>query len=444
MSRRRPYPAYECQYRADVWRGGLAYLAGGSCSLEESTAVVHQLFVGIDWAVEGHQVCLLRPTGKPRQVTVLHAADAYARFLADLRREVDGEAGLIAVAIETPLHPLVDALLEAGIPVYSLNPKQLDRFRDRHSPAGAKDDRRDAFVLADALRSDLPKFHRVEQPDPLTAQLIVTFRHYRTLREDLGCTTNRLWQLLQRCAPHLLALSESPDDDAVFWDLLDLSLDPEKARTLRLARVQAVLKRHHIRRFGASEALALLRRPRLQLTPGTLAALLCQAADLTAQARVTYAALRRARATLKRLLTQAGSRAEVVDSLPGADVVVTAAFLAEAPGALREQDLQALRTRCGTAPVTRRSGTSMHSVRMRRACVPALRDACWAMARTAVLHDPWARQYYRALIGRGHSHNRALRSVADRLLARLVVLLRTGTHWDPEKARSEDATATAA
>ncbi len=30
----------------------------------------------------------------------------------------------------------VEALLEAGFRVHSINPKQLDRFRDRHTVAG--------------------------------------------------------------------------------------------------------------------------------------------------------------------------------------------------------------------------------------------------------------------------------------------------------------------
>jgi hypothetical protein len=41
--------------------------------------------------------------------------------------------------------------MDRGIAVFAINPKQLDRFRDRFSPAGAKDDRRDALVLASAL-----------------------------------------------------------------------------------------------------------------------------------------------------------------------------------------------------------------------------------------------------------------------------------------------------
>ena len=51
--------------------------------------------------------------------------------------------------------------MERGFAVHSLNPKQLDRFRDRHSPAGAKDDNRDAHTLADALRMDSRFFRRL-------------------------------------------------------------------------------------------------------------------------------------------------------------------------------------------------------------------------------------------------------------------------------------------
>src|SRR5438874_1747411 len=53
-------------------------------------------------------------------------------------------ASTVAVAIEVPHRPVVDALIDRGFVVYATNPKQLDRLRDRFSVAGAKDDRRDA------------------------------------------------------------------------------------------------------------------------------------------------------------------------------------------------------------------------------------------------------------------------------------------------------------
>jgi Transposase len=64
----------------------------------------------------------------------------------------------IHVAIETPHGPIVEALLERGFSVYSINAKQLDRFRDRFTVSGAKDDSLDSYVLADSLRTNIPLF----------------------------------------------------------------------------------------------------------------------------------------------------------------------------------------------------------------------------------------------------------------------------------------------
>src|SRR2546430_17471929 len=76
-----------------------------------------------------------------------------------------------ALPIWSPRGPVVETLLERGFHVFAINPKQLDRFRDRHSPAGAKDDRRGRFVLADSLRTHPPAFRPVHADDPLAIQL---------------------------------------------------------------------------------------------------------------------------------------------------------------------------------------------------------------------------------------------------------------------------------
>src|SRR5262252_8547179 len=56
--------------------------------------------------------------------------------------------------------------------------------RDRHSVAGAKDDRRDAFVLADAVRTDRPSFRRLHLDDPQLLILRERSRAEETLLED--------------------------------------------------------------------------------------------------------------------------------------------------------------------------------------------------------------------------------------------------------------------
>ena len=60
----------------------------------------------------------------------------------------------IHVAIEVPHGPVVETLIERGFKAHAINPKQMDRFRDRFTLAGAKDDSRDAEVMASALRTD--------------------------------------------------------------------------------------------------------------------------------------------------------------------------------------------------------------------------------------------------------------------------------------------------
>ena len=68
---------------------------------------------------------------------------------AALARHGAGEA-----AIERPDGPVVDALLGAGITVVVISPNQVKNLRGRYGSAGNKDDRFDAFVLADTLRTD--------------------------------------------------------------------------------------------------------------------------------------------------------------------------------------------------------------------------------------------------------------------------------------------------
>ena len=57
-------------------------------------------------------------------------------------------------AIERRDGPVVDALLAAGLTVLVISPNQVKNLRSRYGSAGNKDDRFDAYVLADVLRTD--------------------------------------------------------------------------------------------------------------------------------------------------------------------------------------------------------------------------------------------------------------------------------------------------
>jgi transposase len=107
---------------------------------------------------------------------------------------------------------LIDTLLEQGYSVFALNPKQLDRFRDRFSVGGANDDPRDAHVLADALRTDRRAFRVVRPDDPQIIHLRELCRIVEELQVEQGRLVNRLREQLYRVHAPWLTLSPAADD----------------------------------------------------------------------------------------------------------------------------------------------------------------------------------------------------------------------------------------
>ena len=133
-------------------------------------------FVGVDWGSQKHQACVLDANGKVLGERLFEHSGAGLSEMADwLLPFAQGEAAEVGVAIETPRGPVVEGLMERGFAVHSINPKQLDRFRDRFSPAGAKDDRRDAQVtrFGAANRPALFAAAGIDRPDDRRATRVV-------------------------------------------------------------------------------------------------------------------------------------------------------------------------------------------------------------------------------------------------------------------------------
>jgi len=402
------------------------------------------VFVGVDWASAEHQVCLMGPTG-PTQRAFLHDASGLGAMVDWLCAQAD-QPEQIAVAIETPHGPVVEALMDRGINVYAINPKQLDRFRDRFSPAGAKDDRRDALVLASSLATDRHCFRRLEVLDSTLIELREWSRMYDELKEERSRLANRIRQQLWRYYPQAIELVDDPGADW-FLDVLAIAPTPEAARKLTEKKLGRVLSLHRIRKISAADALEILKRPALTVAAGTAEAASAHIAAMAERIRLVNRQLKGATKRLDMLVDSlSGSGEEPVEgqafeqhdamilrSLPGVGRIVVATLLAEAHHAIRARDYHALRTLTGIAPVTKRSGKSCR-VEMRKACSRRLRTSLYHWARVAMQHSPRVRAQYSSLRSRGHSHGRALRGVADRLLAVACAMLKSRTLYDPAKS----------
>ena len=404
-----------------------------------------QWFAGVDWASMIHQVVLVDARGTVTgERTFPHGGEGLGAMCDWILTATGALAETIGVAIEVPHGPVVETLMERGFQVHAINPKQLDRFRDRFTVAGAKDDRLDGRVLGDSLRTDRHCFRLLRQSDPVTVELREWSRMAEDLQQERNRLSNRVREQLWRYYPQLLKLT---DDAGADWFLALWALVPTPARTARIHKstIERLLKTYRIRRIGADEALSTLREKPIQVAPGTTEAATAHIRTLAVRLKVVNRQIKDAHRQLDVLCAKLAEPGDpepgqspeqrdvtILRSLPGVGRIVVATLLAEAPEPLRERDYHALRSLCGAAPVTRRSGKRCIVV-MRQACNIRLRTAVYHWARVAIQHDELSKRRYRELRKRGHSHGRALRTVGDRLLAVACAMLRTRTLFDPAR-----------
>ena len=400
-------------------------------------------YAGVDWASESHHVFLTDGAGRKTGEKIFkHSGEGLAEMAAWLLTASGAaSSSQIYVAIETPRGPVVETLIERGFTLHAINPKQMDRFRDRFTLAGAKDDSRDAEVMASALRTDPHCLRLLAALDPTVIEL----REWSRIASELGAErnrlTNRLREQLWRYFPAMLEL-ESDLSAPWLLDLWELAPTPAKAARIREATVAKLLKRHRIRRFDAAHVLDVLRKPAVQVARGTVEAASAHIKTLVARIRLVNRQIKEAHSRLDALTArlipaeEAGAAqhkqhdVEILASLPGVGRIVLATLLAEAWDGLKRRDYAALRSLTGVAPVTKKSGKSCIVIR-RQACSNRLANVMYHWARVAIQLDTASKAKYATLRGRGHSHGRALRSVADRLLGVACAMLKKGALFNP-------------
>lgn len=322
--------------------------------------------------------------------------------------------------------------------VFSINPKQVDRFRDRFTVAGAKDDTRDALVLAGSLRTDRKSFRLVEVDSPEIIRLRELSRFEEELKSELRRATNRLWQQLHRYYPQVLVLSPAADD-LFAWDFLRQAPTPVAGAKMSLSRIKRLLCAHRISRFTAEEVKDILQAPALNLAEAAAEAATEHLLLILPQVKLLDQQLREVGRRIKRLLKTLAqdnsSDVAILLSIPGIGPGIGATLLSEASRSIRDRDYRALRCFAGTAPVTKQSA-KRKSVSMRQACSLRLRQALHHWSTRSIVCDERSRQCYDRLRVAGHQHARALRGIGDRLLCMLISMLRNQKHFDPLRRQS--------
>src|SRR5258707_1616877 len=109
-------------------------------------------YVGLDWADHQHDVEVLDEAGKRVGVRRFAHSHDGLNELKQFMLSIATDPEQLACIVETSHGLLITFLLEAGIPVYPVNPKTANHLR---KAAGAKTDQIDAHLLAKLGRLDL-------------------------------------------------------------------------------------------------------------------------------------------------------------------------------------------------------------------------------------------------------------------------------------------------
>ena len=389
---------------------------------------------GVDWARDDHAVAVVDAGGQVvERFTVAHTAAG----LRDLVRRL-AKLGADEVAIERPDGPVVDALLEAGLTVVVISPNQLKNLRSRYGSAGNKDDRFDAFVLADTLRTDRARLRPLVPDSPATVALRAACRARKDLVAHRIALANQLRAHLQRTFPGAVGLFAEIDSPISLRFLARFDC-LERADWLSSRRMAAWL-----------DSVGYCGR----VAPATLYARLTAAprgaagAEGAAQAHVTrafLAALSTVVQQVKLLSEQIEEQlalhadAHIFTSLPRAGTVRAARLLAEIGDCrARFPTPESLACLAGVAPSTRQSG-KFRAVGFRWAADKQLRDAVCDFAGDSIRANPWAADLYRRATGRGHDHPHAVRILARAWLFVIWHCWQNGTPYDPAQHRALQA-----
>ena len=365
------------------------------------------LTAGLDWARDDHAVSIVNDRGREiARHTIEHTAAGLIELVAVLTR-----AGCQEVAIERPDGPVVDALLGAGVTVVVISPNQVKNLRGRYGSAGNKDDRFDAYVLADVVRTDRRRLRPLVRDSEATTALRSLVRARRDLVAARVGVANQLRAHLQTVFPAAASLFADIDSD-ISLRFLERFPTQAQADWLSPKRLGAWLR--SVGYCGRTDPAVLHTRLR-QAPRGALD----EPAEVHAATTAAFVAVLRAlRTQIHTLADRIGEQlaihpdAPVFTSLPRSGTVRAARLLAEIGDARgRFPTPESLACLAGVAPSTRASG-KVKAVTFRWGADKQLRDALCDFAGDSRHANPWAADLYTRARARGHDHPHAVRILA--------------------------------
>jgi len=391
------------------------------------------LYVGIDWASDHHDVCLTNDSAQTLAAfRIAHGSEGFER-LHRVIKDHEPEPQQVLVALETTRGLLVHDLLRSGYQVYAINPKAVNRYKDRHVVSKAKTDSLDASCLAHLLRTDRHRFKPLVLPPEDYRLLDRLCLDLRKLVDDRTRVVNQINDCLKEFYPQALELFYKMDS-AISIAFLGTFPDPKILLATTKRRFRAFLRAQNYPYLEKADQLyGKIHAPAPQADP-----VIIQTGKVRLEALLDqFLAVRRhqkayehqIRAVLRKL-----PESKPIRTLPGLGkrlVPELVAILGPRQSHRRFDSARALSNLAGCSPITQASG-KWQTVRIRTACVKPLRRTFRHWSFASLTCSKWAWAYYQYRRSRSHLHETILRSLAQKWTKILFAVWATGQAYDEE------------
>lgn len=391
---------------------------------------MERYYLGVDWADEFHQVWVGDVEGKKviekKVVENVEGLAEFGRFLDESRAK-----GIeLWAAIEKPHGRIVDFLLDHGVVVYPVNPKALDRVRDRFRMSQSKNDSFDAYVLAEFVRTDHGHLRALEPDSDPAQELKLLTRDQQRLVRQKSRLLNQLTTTLKEYYPRPLEVFSDLESNIALDFLKEYSTPQELSNLTRRQWNRFAKREHHLGEERCKELWEQLNPAQIEVPEHVVRAKARLMAVLVAQLQTLRDAVESYNERVRSFFASMPA-AKLVNMLPGAKtgtIIVTLwAELGDAKS--RWESFRHLQAEAGVVPVTRASGKS-RVVQFRFSCNKVMRHAAYWLAFVSLNRSEWANHYYRDQRAKGHSHHQALRALGAKWLKILFVMWRDHKPYD--------------
>ena len=391
---------------------------------------MRRYYLGVDWADEFHQVWVSAAEGKKvAEMTIEQSMKGLSEFGRWLHERKAEDIELWA-AIEKPQGRIVDFLLDHAVVVYPVNPKALDRARDRFRMSQSKSDSFDAYVLAEFLRTDHVHLRALEPDSEQAQELKMLTRDHHRLGRHKTRLLNQIEVTLKEYYPRPLEVFSDLESRTAL-DFLEQYPTPRALSELTRRKWNRFAKReHHLGEQRCQELWEKLSQPQLKIPEHVVRTKAQLLLVLVIQLRSLAEAVKNYSDRVERFFASMPA-AEFVKTLPGGKSGTTVPMLwAELGDAKsRWQSFRHLQAEAGGVPVTKASGKS-RVVQFRFAGNKLLRYASYWLSFNSLNRCEWANKYYRDQRRKGHSHPQALRALGAKWLKIIFVMWRDHQPYD--------------